>query len=69
MKKAGKSASRWIYRPDRLRNLPALGGAAATAAITTTAAAGTLLRLIHAQRTSAEFFSIEILDRARGIRA
>jgi len=53
-------------------NLPALRTAAtatAIAAAATATAAGTLLGLIHAQGTSAEVFSVEILDRARCVRA
>jgi hypothetical protein len=55
---------------DREKPLPALRAATTTAAIATaTAAAGTLLRLVYAQGTSAEVFSVEVLNRARGIRA
>src|SRR5579871_3657629 len=46
--------------------LPALRGAAAAVA---TAAAGTLLRLVHAQRATAEILAVEALDRARRISA
>src|SRR5690606_5075392 len=47
----------------------AAAAAAVAAATTAAAAAGLVLRLIHAQRTTAEILAIDGLDRTRGIGA